>query len=79
MLQSVFKLHKEYGVPLNECVNFVTLAPAMAVGIDNSTGSIKEGNAADLILVDATNCYPRMVAAVKNGKVACALNYAESA
>jgi alpha-D-ribose 1-methylphosphonate 5-triphosphate diphosphatase len=75
LLQAVFKLHRAYGIPLNECVKLVTLAPAEAVGVAGETGSIGEGKAADLILVDASCEYPRLVTAITDGKVASTLHY----
>ena len=76
MLQAVFLLHRKHGIPLHECVNLVTLAPARATGIDWRVGSIEEGREADLILVDASGEYPRLVTAICGGEVVSTLNYA---
>ena len=78
MLQAVFKLHKDFGMPLHECAKFVTLAPAEAVGIGDRVGSIEEGKVADMILLDAAGDYPRLTAAITNGRVVSTLNYAEN-
>jgi len=75
MLQAVFKLHREYGIPLHDCVKLVTLAPAEAVGTSRETGSIEEGKNADLILVDAALEYPRLVGAITGGNVVSMMNY----
>jgi len=75
MLQAVFKLHRQFDVPLSDCVNLVTLSPARAVGISDRVGSIAEGKAADFILVDASGEYPRLTAAITGGDVVSTLNY----
>jgi len=76
MLQAVSKLHKQFGMPLHECVNLVTLSPAKAVGLDERLGTIAEGKVADLILVDLSGDYPKLTAAFKGGNVASMLYYA---
>ena len=68
MLQSVFILHKKHGIPLHDCVNFVTLAPARSVAIDDCLGSIAQGKTADLIMVDASGEYPIVKTVMTNGK-----------
>jgi len=75
MLQAVFKLHRNYGMPLHDCVKLVTLTPAKAVGIDEMVGSIEEGKRADLIMVDASGEYPKMITALTKGNVSSTLNY----
>ena len=75
MLQAVFKLHRNYGMPLHDCVKLVTLTPAKAVGIDETVGSIEEGKRADLIMVDASGEYPKMITALTKGNVSSTLNY----
>jgi len=77
MLQAVFKLHREYGMPLHECAKLVTLTPAKAVGVDETVGSIEEGKQADLILVDASDEYPKLITAVTKGNVSSMLNYSK--
>jgi alpha-D-ribose 1-methylphosphonate 5-triphosphate diphosphatase len=78
LLQAVFKLHRVYGVPLHECVGLVTLAPAEAGGRGAETGHICEGKAADLILVDASGEYPRLISTITDGEVASTLHYVEA-
>lgn len=75
MLQAVFKLHRQFAMPLWDCVNLVTLSPAKAAGIDGRVGSISEGKTADLILVDASGEYPRLTAAITGGNVVSTLRY----
>lgn len=58
MLQSVFWLEREAGIPLWEAVKYVTLNPAKAVGMEKSLGSIEIGKKADLLVVDAKGKYP---------------------
>lgn len=79
MLQSVFLLHRQYGLPLNECVNLVSLSPARAVGIDKQVGSIELGKRADLILVDVSEEYPRLISAITKGFIASTLRYSYKA
>jgi len=75
MLHAVFKLNKEFGMQLNEAVKLVSTAPARAVGIDNYLGSVSEGKTADLILVDASAEFPRIVTVLTDGKIVSTLNY----
>ena len=77
MLQAVFKLHTQFGIPLHDSVKLVTLTPAKAVGIDNRTGSIEVGKAADLILVDESCKPPRLVTAITNGNIVSTLKYSQ--
>ena len=75
MLQAIFKLNKEYGVPLHECVRLVTAAPAEAVGIADGYGSIEEGKKADLVVVDISGECPVVTAVITEGKISSVLNY----
>jgi alpha-D-ribose 1-methylphosphonate 5-triphosphate diphosphatase len=77
MLPAVFKLHRQFGLPLHDCMKLVTLTPAKAVGIDEKVGSIEEGKQADLILADVLGEYPRLLAAITNGSIASTLNYSK--
>ncbi len=51
MLQGLFTMKKASRLPFPELVSIFSLNPARATGMDNLTGSIKEGKLADLILV----------------------------
>jgi alpha-D-ribose 1-methylphosphonate 5-triphosphate diphosphatase len=75
MLLAVFKLHKDHGIPLPEAVKLTTLAPAEAVGIGDRTGSIEEGKVADILLVDDSNEYPRVIQVFTDGRITSTLNY----
>ncbi|MDR2421625.1 MAG: alpha-D-ribose 1-methylphosphonate 5-triphosphate diphosphatase [Oscillospiraceae bacterium] len=75
MLQAVFKLHTEFGLPLHETARLATLAPAEAVGIGARIGSVAAGKAADLLVVDASGPMARVTAAITNGVVSSTLNY----
>lgn len=58
LLQSVFYLHQEEGIPLWEAVRYVTIHPARAVGLDRVLGSVEIGKKADLLIVDASGKRP---------------------
>jgi len=75
MLPAVFKLNREYGLPLTDCVRLVTLSPAEAVGIADRYGSIEEGKNADLVVVDASYEYPAVTAVITEGRFSSMLNY----
>lgn len=77
MLAAVFKLHRESKVPLYDCVNLVSSEPAKAVGIWETAGSIAEGKRADLLLVEASEQYPKITTVITNGNVASTLNYSK--
>lgn len=43
----------KFGIPLESAVRAASINPARLIGADKETGSIKEGKAADLLLVDS--------------------------
>lgn len=58
LLQAAFQLFEKEGIPVWEAVRYVTLHPAMAVGLDQEIGSIAPGKRADLLLVRSKNGKP---------------------
>ena len=66
MVHSVFRLAGA-GMALPDAVNLVSLHPAQAAGIDDHTGSIETGKAADLLLVDASGTVPLVTHTFSNG------------
>lgn len=60
MLHAVFTLEALGLAPLHEAVNMVSLRAARAVGIHRDKGSLEEGKAADLVLVERTDGVPRI-------------------
>ncbi len=68
ILHSVFRLANT-GLSLPDAVNLATLNPARAVGIDEQTGSIAVGKAADLILVDVSDGIPLVTHTFVNGNL----------
>jgi len=48
------RLMQYTGLPVHEAVRWVSLNPAMALGLDRETGSLKPGKWADITLFDAT-------------------------
>lgn len=52
LLHSVYKMHNDFGCPLHEMFNLVTLNPARAVNIDDQVGSIEIGKRADLLIIE---------------------------
>jgi alpha-D-ribose 1-methylphosphonate 5-triphosphate diphosphatase len=68
ILHSVFKLHLEHGMPLNDAVNLATLHPAESVGLDVETGSLERGKRADLLVVQLRDKLPVVSRVMVNGK-----------
>ena len=52
LLHAALAIEREKILPLPEAVNLISLNPARAAGLDQRTGSIEPGKAADLVLVD---------------------------
>ena len=68
LLQAVFCLHREHGIPLWEAVQYVTVNPARAVGLDQELGSVEIGKRADLLIVDAAEGKPAVKQVFVNGE-----------
>jgi len=58
ILHSIFKLHQEEGMPLNETTNLASLNAAKAAKIDHYTGSLEMGKSADLLVIEMINQLP---------------------
>ena len=69
ILHSIFKLHHEDRVSLNEAVNLATLYPAKAAYIDNHTGSIETGKDADLLIVKLVDGIPMVTYTIVKGHI----------
>ncbi len=46
-----FKNLIKFGIPLRQAIKSVTINPAKAIGVDNTTGSIEKGKNADLVVL----------------------------
>jgi alpha-D-ribose 1-methylphosphonate 5-triphosphate diphosphatase len=68
MLHAVLTLEQLGILPLHEAVNMVSLNPARAVGIANRTGSLEEGKDADMLIVDHSNGFPRILKTFVGGR-----------
>lgn len=68
MLHAVFALEKHNNMPLHKAVNMVSLNPAMAVGIGGQTGSLEPGKAADLLIVNHSKEFGRILKTFVNGR-----------
>jgi alpha-D-ribose 1-methylphosphonate 5-triphosphate diphosphatase len=68
LLHSVFTLHKLGLGTLPELISMVSHQPARAIRQEHLIGSINEGLAADLILVDAQGSVPRVIQTFVSGK-----------
>ena len=68
LLQAVFCLNREHGIPLWEAVQYVTANPAKAVGLDQELGSVEIGKRADLLIVDAEEGKPAVKQVFVNGE-----------
>ena len=75
LLQSVFYLYQEQGIPLWEAVRYVTINPAKAVGLDRMLGSVETGKKADLLVVDASGKRPVPEFVFVNGECVAECHY----
>ncbi|MCF3944037.1 phosphonate metabolism protein PhnM [Oceanobacillus alkalisoli] len=76
LLHAVFNLHEEYGYPLEDMVQMVSINPARAVRLDHEVGSIQPGKKADLLLIEKMDDgYPMLTMTMVNGVVITTTNY----
>lgn len=75
LLQSIFIIAQNTNIPLYETVKYLTLNPAIALGIQDEYGSIAVGKRADIIIVSNNAPIPRVCKVIVNGKVKTELNY----
>jgi len=69
LLHSVYKLHREYGHPLHEMFNLITLNPAKAVNVDHEVGSIDIGKLADIVIIEMIeDDFPVITSCFVNGE-----------
>jgi alpha-D-ribose 1-methylphosphonate 5-triphosphate diphosphatase len=68
MLHAVLALERLEILPLHEAVNMVSLNPARAVGIAERTGSLEVGKDADILIVDPSEGFPRILSTFVEGK-----------
>jgi alpha-D-ribose 1-methylphosphonate 5-triphosphate diphosphatase len=68
MLHAVLTLERLGILPLHEAINMVSLNPARAVGIADHTGSLQEGKAADMVVVDHSDDFPRVLKTFVGGR-----------
>ena len=68
MLHAVLALERLEILPLHEAVNMVSLNPARAVGIAGQTGSLEVGKDADMLIVDPSEGFPRILSTFIGGK-----------
>jgi len=68
MLHAVLTLESLDILSLYQAVNMVSLNPAQAVGIADYTGSIEIGKDADLLLVDHSDQFPRIMKTFIRGR-----------
>ncbi len=67
LLEAVFILHREHGLSLPHAINLVTVNPARAVNLEQETGSLRVGLAADVLLVQDQVDHPYVVSSYVNG------------
>ncbi len=61
LLHAVFALERHGILPLHDAARMVSLNPACAVGIADHTGSLEAGKDADMVLVDCSDGFPRVM------------------
>lgn len=73
MLHSVFALHHDFRLPLEEAFAMLTVNPARAEGIDDELGSLEEGKKADILVIreveEGQRSYPIITATLVDGRV----------
>ena len=75
ILNSIFRMHVEYGVGLPRMVSLATLNPARAMRIDRNYGSIEQGKKADLLIVDMLDGYPVITHVFVDGRSTSRVEY----
>ncbi|ANY67818.1 alpha-D-ribose 1-methylphosphonate 5-triphosphate diphosphatase [Paenibacillus sp. BIHB 4019] len=68
LLHAIFKLADEGIAALPAAVRTATLAPAEALGIASEVGSLEQGKAADLVIVDRYEGHPWVKRTIVGGK-----------
>ncbi|MEI6215204.1 MAG: phosphonate metabolism protein PhnM [Desulfuromonadales bacterium] len=68
LLHAVLALERLNILPLHEAVNMVSLNPARAVGIAEKCGSLEVGKNADILIVDHSEGFPRILSTFVGGK-----------
>lgn len=68
MLHAVLTLERLGILPLHEAVNMVSLNPSRAVGIADRTGSLEVGKEADMLIVDHSEEFPRILKTFVGGR-----------
>ncbi|MEI6208553.1 MAG: phosphonate metabolism protein PhnM [Desulfuromonadales bacterium] len=68
LLHAVLTLERLDILPLHQAVNMVSRNPAQAVGIADHTGSVEVGKNADLLLVDHSDQFPRILKTFIRGR-----------
>ena len=68
MLHAVLALERLAILPLHKAVNMVSLNPARAVGLADRTGSLEVGKDADMLIVDPSEGFPRILSTFVEGK-----------
>lgn len=66
MLQAVYKMNKDINLPLEKGFNMITSIPAKCAKLKDK-GEIKEGNRADIIVIDDKHL-PKVVLTIKDGE-----------
>jgi alpha-D-ribose 1-methylphosphonate 5-triphosphate diphosphatase len=69
ILYSIFMLYQQGVLSLPQAVNLATINAAKAVNIDNTTGSIEIGKAADILLINYTNGLPTVLKTIVSGNI----------
>lgn len=68
LLQAMFMIAREQAKPLYEVMQFLTLNPAKAIGLDGDRGSLEIGKRADFITIHHDGVAPRLTSVLCEGK-----------
>ena len=73
MLHSAFRMHHDFGLPLEQAFAMLTINPARAVHVDDELGSLEEGKKADILIVrevqEDERTFPVITCALVGGRV----------
>lgn len=68
LVHALFKINRRCGTPLHEAARLFSLNPAKAMGIDHERGSLLPGHQADMLVVDHSLSYPRILKTYVKGR-----------
>ncbi len=68
LVHALFKITRQCGMPLHEAARLFSRNPARAMGMDHERGSLLSGHQADMLVVDHSLSYPRILKTYVKGR-----------